>query len=68
MTGSPTPRPKGPTPSWFWVLISVSPAGALVMGLMDSSDWRVIFGLAWFSFLPAVIALDREQARRRRDP
>lgn len=67
MTDSPKPRSKGPTPWWFWVLISGSPAITLGLGLADSSDWRVIFGLVWFSFLPAVIALERQQARRRSD-
>ncbi len=65
MTDRPKPRPKGPTPWWFFVLVSATPAFQLATGLADNSTWRVMFGLAYFSFLPALIALDRQQARRR---
>ncbi|RYI99082.1 MAG: hypothetical protein EON52_26715 [Actinomycetales bacterium] len=66
MTDSPKPRPKGrPSWWWWWALVSASPAWQLTTGLVHSSVWQVMFGLAYFSFLPALIALDRQQAQRR---
>ncbi|MEG9225112.1 hypothetical protein [Aeromicrobium sp. Sec7.5] len=67
MTEGPTLRPQGPTSWWFFVLMSGTPAWMLAAGLAENSDWRVMFGLAYFSFLPALIALDRQQAQRRLD-